>query len=162
MALALAQVQSLLDYDPDTGIFTWKIDIPSRVRAGDRAGTLTTGPDKGYRYIKINQRRYKASHLAWFLMTGAWPTKLIDHWNRIRDDDRWLNLREVTPVESNMNRDLPPRTGALNVHSHKQSGRWRVRFQCGGKHIAKMFATREAAVVFAETLPNREWLTDGP
>ena len=143
-----------LDYDPDTGIFRWKIDVPARVRAGDIAGTIN---DQGYRLIKVAQRRYKASRIAWLLMRGVWPVKMLDHINRVRDDDRWVNLREVTPVENNMNRKLVPKHGALNVHPHAQSGRWRVRFAYDGKLIARMFATQEAAAAFAETLPNRSW-----
>lgn len=38
-------------------------------------------------------------------MTGAWPEKLVDHKNRIRDDDRWDNLRQLTPALNALNKE---------------------------------------------------------
>jgi len=37
--LAAERLHELLDYDPDTGVFTW-LEKRGRVRAGDVAGTL--------------------------------------------------------------------------------------------------------------------------
>lgn len=37
-------------------------------------------------------------------MTGKWPIALMDHKNRIRDDDRWKNLREARRDQNNFNR----------------------------------------------------------
>jgi hypothetical protein len=37
-------------------------------------------------------------------MTGEWPIDQVDHINRIRDDDRWINLREATPQQNRNNK----------------------------------------------------------
>lgn len=37
-------------------------------------------------------------------MTGEWPKDQIDHINRIKDDDRWENLREATQSQNSYNR----------------------------------------------------------
>jgi len=82
------------DYDPDTGVFTWKKDgINPLVRIGARAGK--TCPD-GYRSLSVGCLRFQASWVAWFLSTGEWPKSEIDHVNHDRGDDRFCNLREAT------------------------------------------------------------------
>ena len=58
------RLHELLDYDPDTGVFTW-LEKRGRVRAGDVAGTLT---DDGV-YIRVDGRRYSANQLAHLWMT---------------------------------------------------------------------------------------------
>jgi len=97
------QLQNLLNYDPDTGVFTWRDDLPvkrgPRV-AGKRAGSRNA---EGYLYVEINRRKYKTSRLAFLWMTGEWPTFCVDHINRDRSDDRWCNLRDVTRSENRIN-----------------------------------------------------------
>jgi hypothetical protein len=82
-----------LAYDPETGVFVWRVSKRGPVRAGDRAGTI--GPE-GYRAIKVNQRKYRASRLAWAMHYGEQPADEVDHENGIRDDDRIKNLRPAT------------------------------------------------------------------
>jgi hypothetical protein len=37
-------------------------------------------------------------------MTGSWPDGQIDHINRVRDDNRWFNLRLSTPTLNSENK----------------------------------------------------------
>ena len=54
-----------------------------------------------YLYIKADGRSHSASRLAWELIYGEIPTGLeIDHINRIRDDNRIINLRLLTRKEN--------------------------------------------------------------
>lgn len=85
-----------LDYDPVTGVFTWR----DGQCAGQRAGYVD---DTGYRRIKLLYRKYRAGRLAWFYVHGEWPPVLIDHRNRIRDDDRLDNLRPVDHLTNTLN-----------------------------------------------------------
>lgn len=94
---------NVLDYDPNTGIFTWKIEKSTggaRIK-GKRAGSIYY---KGYRYIKINKKRYRAGRLAFFYVHKRFPKNTIDHINRQRDDDRIENLREADFNIQNKNR----------------------------------------------------------
>jgi hypothetical protein len=50
--LAAERLHELLDYDPDTGVFTW-LEKRGRVKAGDIAGTVT---QDGI-YIRVDGRR---------------------------------------------------------------------------------------------------------
>ena len=37
--------------------------------------------------------------MIWCKQTGQWPEGDIDHVNRVRDDNRFVNLRECTGVK---------------------------------------------------------------
>lgn len=93
-------VKKFLHYDPDTGHFTWLKDRGRGVYAGDRAGSA--GPH-GYRQIKFFGVAYREHRLVWLYMTGNWPKDQIDHINRVRDDNRWCNLRDVSNTENQRN-----------------------------------------------------------
>jgi len=85
------RLRELLDYDPQTGIFTWRIN---RKGPGARKGRIagTVSPTNGYRYMKLDQVNYPAGALAFLWMTGKRPPE-VDHINLVRDDNRWSNLR---------------------------------------------------------------------
>ena len=89
-----------LSYDPQTGLFTWLKNNGTRARKGNIAGS--NGP-KGYAQIKVGKSIYRAHRLAWFYMTKQWPTDQVDHINRIRNDNRWCNLRDVNQVQNSRN-----------------------------------------------------------
>lgn len=72
--LAAERLRQLVAYNPATGIFTWLVDRKGRggvVRAGSVAGTIDAN---GYRVITIDNRKYVAARLAWFYVTGDWPS----------------------------------------------------------------------------------------
>ena len=80
MELTQDVLKELLDYDPETGEWTWRNPLPrSRMKPGDVAGRIT---QCGRRQIRIASGFYYASRLAWLYMTGEWPKDQIDHINR--------------------------------------------------------------------------------
>ncbi len=85
-------------YDPTTGTIT-------RLSTGVTTGELHYDYRKGVKHIKCvrvitTTKKYSAHRLAWFLMTGAWPTKAIDHIDGDPTNNKWENLREVTHQEN--------------------------------------------------------------
>ncbi len=98
--LTAEYLRSILHYDQETGIFTWKVRTARRVKAGDVAGC---SDGDGYRLIKVQSRLYKAHRLAWLYIHGSWPKDQIDHINRIRTDNRIANLREVSNKQNLQN-----------------------------------------------------------
>jgi HNH endonuclease len=97
--LTQEQLKHFLHYDPDTGIFTWRVG--RRGHWGDRvAGSFTK---RGYLRIKLGQKEYRATSLIWLYMTGAWPVYVVDHKDRNPRNNKWLNLREATFSQNGAN-----------------------------------------------------------
>jgi hypothetical protein len=94
--LTATRLRELLNYDPATGAFTWRVDR-QRYLAGQQAGTARYD---GRRSIKVDQIDYCSGRLAWLYMTGKWPRKHVDHKNCNALDDRWENLREATSSQN--------------------------------------------------------------
>jgi hypothetical protein len=131
--LTQERLKELLRYDPDTGVFTWRI-TRRNAKQGAVAGTVSL---KGYRYVSVDSKLYGAHRLAWFYQTGCWPLDELDHINRHRDDNRIANLREASRIINCQNTSLrkDSRTGHRGVGWHKATGRWRARLQAHGKML---------------------------
>jgi hypothetical protein len=146
MMLTAERLRELLAYDPETGVFTRRVQAArGRGRAGDVAGWVE--PD-GYVRIRLDGRKCRAHRLAWLYMTGKWPNDQIDHINGRTGDNRWVNLRAATHSENQCNRPLQLNnsTGYKGVYPYR--GAWRARIKKGGRFIhIGTFATAEAAHV---------------
>lgn len=144
-----ARVRELLNYDPNTGVFTRRVRTAQRHQVGDRADFLITGGgQEGYYRVSFDGARYMAHRVAWLYVHGAWPTFDIDHLNGVRGDNRISNLRDV-PNRVNRQNIRGPRidnrvTGVLGVTIHQ--GRYRSRVQINGKAVeVGSFDTLDAA-----------------
>ena len=144
-SLTREEVNELLDYDPETGLFRWRKTITGRAQAGGIPGCSVNG----YRFIGIGNRRYAAHRLAWLFMHGAWPAKFIDHINGDPSDNRIANLREVTFSENLQNQrraQKRSKSGLLGVSFHKARQRWRAQIAVDGTgHHIGYFDSPEAA-----------------
>jgi hypothetical protein len=92
----------LFTYCPTTGILTW--NNSEKVRRDLRGKEAGSTHCSGYRTVSINNSQYKVSRVAFAMMTGEWPAQQLDHVNRVRNDNRWINLREATVSENMRNR----------------------------------------------------------
>lgn len=116
--ISLDRVKTLLEYDPDTGIFRWKIDRGGTARAGDVAGSFKSD---GYVCLKLDGKKYRAHRIAWLIYHGHWPLNLIDHRDRDPSNNRISNLREADDYQSARNRSMPvgKTSGVRGVHRVK-------------------------------------------
>jgi hypothetical protein len=117
-----AQVSDYISYDPDTGVLTWKKEWKGK-KVGDVAGFVD---QHGYRNIVFNGQTHKAHRLAWKLVHGTWPKKLIDHINQNKDDNRLCNLRECDHQENSWNRKKQRNntSGMKGVTWNEKNQRW--------------------------------------
>lgn len=125
------RLKRLLCYDPITGEFRWLLKR-SGVRAGAVCGRVNP---EGYREISVDNVLVRANRLAVFYMTGQWPVDEIDHRNRVKNDNRWENLRSASRVQNAANVGVRPcnTTGVLGVVWDKDRSKWRAQIRIGGK-----------------------------
>lgn len=116
------RLRELLNYDPATGRFTWKGSRSNRAPNGSQAGYLNK---IGYVRIRLDDKLYMASRLAWVYVHGDWPSKSIDHINRDTTDNRIENLREADDVQNQANRGISKNntSGFKGVHTLRH-GKW--------------------------------------
>jgi hypothetical protein len=133
--LTAARLQELLHYNPDTGIFTWRVARNQKAIVGSEAGHKEA---KGYRSICIDGKDFKAHRLAWLYVHGRWPKAQIDHRNRVKDANWILNLREATNAENQMNTKTRSdnTSGIRGVYFDKNAGKWRAQAVIAGKRKA--------------------------
>lgn len=154
------EVRDLLRHEPSTGLFFWKKDIPTKIRAGMRAGSIDR---QGYVVIVIRYRNYSAHRLAWLLMTGEWPRQ-VDHQNNIRSDNRWSNLRVATNSQNQMNCKIKSKKGTGHKNVYRNRNSFVVRIMVDGEDHNKTFATIDEAVAYAQILRQNlhgEYARDG-
>ena len=119
----ISRLQSLFNYDEESGqIF---IKISDRFRDENTALGIF---DDGYIIICYDGFYIFAHRLAFAIKSGFWPIEEVDHKNRIKSDNRWVNLRTSTRLNNNINRGLRKdnSTGIAGV-SKRCSGAFRVR-----------------------------------
>jgi len=132
------RLKYLLDYDPETGLFTWTDNLaPGRIKSGDVAGSTASD---GYVRIVIDNTSYSASRLAWLWMTGTDPSDLeVDHIDRTRSNNTWDNLHLVNHSGNINNR----KAWGNGISQYGSNGKWRVRY---AKQNLGTFATKEEAL----------------
>ena len=95
MKILIQAIKENLTYNPLTGI------VGSRVRPnGNNIGS------NGYINYRILGKDIPAHHIAFVFMTGELPKLEVDHKNRIRHDNRWSNLRDVTKSVNMQNKGI--------------------------------------------------------
>jgi len=103
--IELTELKKLLEYDPVAGEFYWLVK-PAYCPRWPKAGQPH---NRGYWTINLNGRRYQRSNLAWFYMTGEWPTTDLDHIDRDKKNDAFANLREATRQQNQANQSQQKR-----------------------------------------------------
>lgn len=122
--LTQQRLHELLHYDKDTGIFTNKITRGPNALVGQQAGCIDI--ITGYRSIIVDSIKYRANRLAWFYVEGYWPEHDIDHKDRNRHNNRWMNLRHISRQCNirNMKIKVNNTSGVTGVFWRKTNRKW--------------------------------------
>jgi hypothetical protein len=142
--LDVNSVSEYLDYNPETGIFIWKVKTKTRGK-GEIAGNANW---RGYVSIWINASPYYAHRLAWAIHHGEWPIGDIDHINENKSDNRISNLRVASRSENMFNRGSNKNntSGIKGVSFCKSTNRWRAQITMDRKSVnVGRFKTKEEA-----------------
>ena len=106
----------------------------------------------GYVKIEHKGKRYYRSRLVYLMHKGKWPYPQCDHRNRIRDDDRIENLREVPHSINCRNSSVRKisTTGIKYISDYKYQKSYRFRIlssrACNQKEyylVSKYFSYRK-------------------
>jgi hypothetical protein len=124
--LTQEEVKRLFYYNPNMGQLVRRVSVSSNAKVGDVVGTIA---NDGYRQTKVKGRLYKVHRLIWLYVHGEFPPEQIDHINGIRDDNRLLNLREVSHQENNKNRRIAShnKSGVIGVCWYKRDKKWHAQ-----------------------------------
>lgn len=154
----IESLKEILDYDPNNGFFYWKVSRGS-ARSGKKTGWKDT---TGYIRIRAFKKLYHAHRLAYAFMKNEWPENNVDHINRIRDDNRWCNLRPASQSQNCGNQSLSRsnKSGYKGVSYIKSHKLFRAEITCRGRamtlgyfksaHDAGMAYREKALELFGE------------
>lgn len=149
--LTQARLCELFYYDPDTGIFTRKLD-----RQCVKKGQIAGSPNEfGYLKIGIGKKVYSAHRLAWVYLYGEIPEGVeIDHVNRNKSDNRIANLRLVTHQQNmeNQKTHVTNKSGYKGVSWWAPTQKWKAQIGHQGKkyHIGLYQTKEEAKAAYEE------------
>lgn len=142
--LTLDRLKEVLSYDPETGVFMWKVRPTknSRVRIGDEAGCLKPS---GFRYINIDNRTYLAGQLAWFYMTGEFARGRVGGKDKDPRNLRFANLFAYKGVEGHELETIEGRAKWRRAHkeafpTHHREYNWKRYYGIDAATYQRMFA----------------------
>jgi AP2 domain/HNH endonuclease len=131
---------AILDYRPETGEFIWKYRDEKNEQINVRFAGKSAGykNQNGYIYVTMENRQYKAHRLAFLYVTKSWPINDIDHINGVKDDNRFVNLREASRAENNQNKRIriDNCSGYMGVSWRPKINKWRSQIKTNGKTVS--------------------------
>lgn len=139
------ELKRLLDYDPITGDFIWKVALSAKIRVGDFAGSIDS---KGYIKICIGGIRYGAHALAWLYIYGE--LTMVDHEDNIPSNNAIGNLRKASYSQNNHRRLMYNPLGHIGVRYRSGAYEAHIRIEGIITRIGKYDTVEEAAIAYKE------------
>lgn len=125
------EIREYINYNPDTGVFTWRKDHSTRMKKGKIVGNVQWD---GYYRVGFKGIPYYGHRVAWFLTYGVQPEHEIDHINGDRSDNRLDNLRAAKRKQNTYNTPVrkDSRTQVKGVHFRRDTGKYRAHCRVDG------------------------------
>lgn len=157
-------LRKLLRYEPETGKLFWRerpLEMFKCVRDQRKWNNRFSGLEgitsisrKGYKTGTIVGVTLRAHRLIWAMQTDAWPEDEIDHIDRDRSNNRWVNLRAATRTQNGGNLASKPNSSSsyLGVSSFfgSPTKKWRAQVMHKGKryYLGSFVTEVEAAQAY--------------
>lgn len=139
------ELLDVLDYDPETGIFRWKIKT-KRIKVGDIAGSVHKGI--GHPIIGYNRELYLKRRLAWFYYYGVWPDPDVVQVDKNPANTKISNLREASKAQTAVTRVLTQKSGRRGVYLCHGKYQARVCFRGKIEYLGSYINKDDAARVY--------------
>lgn len=147
-------LRQVLDYDPDSGVLTWKERPKEMFDHGQRRHSWNSRwagkpafkkGELGYMRGSVAGKKLLAHRVIWAMHYDRWPDKQIDHVNRDRSDNRIENLREVDAAGNARNHSVRAdnTSGQTGVTWSSRRSKWIVRV--GKTFVGYFFDLNEAS-----------------
>lgn len=131
MILTKKILKQLINYNPNTGIVTWKYrnrkwfscDFSYKAWNIKNANKICNSKTKdGYGRISVLNKIYKLHRIIFLYMTGKFPEFQIDHIDHDKGNNKWNNLREVSNSVNQKNTKISKRntSGSVGVSFNKR------------------------------------------
>lgn len=129
---------SMLSYDPDTGVLTWKHREPpsksnntfNSLYANKVVGFLKASNKSKTTYLglKIEGKYYSAHRVIFAMMAGYMPNE-VDHIDHNGLNNKWGNLRASNRTDNSKNLPMQKsnKSGHIGVNWHKSAKKWQAR-----------------------------------
>jgi hypothetical protein len=148
MMMTTEQVRALFDYRD--GQLWWRERQNPRIDLAKPAGSVVAGR---YRIIKIGAAKHQAHRLVWLWHGRDLPEHpfVLDHVNRVKDDNAIENLRVADQSSNQFNKDLTDtnRSGIKGVSWCTTYKKWVVQVYAYGRKCSGRFETLEEAAAFS-------------
>jgi hypothetical protein len=117
----------------------------------------TTG--KGYVRIRVGGELFLAHRLVFLYCFGSMPDEEVDHINGVRNDNRLVNLRQVSRAENSKNKKTPKNntSGHAGVYFDKQAKKWVAIIKVNRKNIYLGFYKEKKDAINRRLLAVREY-----
>ena len=148
--LTAERLRELLDYDPETGIFTNRSWRGGTARAGERAGRISK--QTGYLVVDVDGRRWQGHQLAWLFVYGE-LVKGLDHKDGVKSNNSINNLRPANKIQNGQNRwraNSNNQSGFLGVSWDPRKKSWAARITVGSRYryLGNFPTPEEASVAY--------------
>jgi len=148
--LTQERLKELLDYDPETGIFTRRVNQRGGTKAGQEAGSRKRHKNgKTYIHLSVDNRHYLAHRLTFLWVEGSFPENLTDHEDGDGTNNRWSNLRKVSQQQNqrNQKRHSNNTSGTSGVAFDNKAKKWQVSIRFNGRRVyLGMFVSKDDAI----------------
>ncbi|MCK4790219.1 MAG: HNH endonuclease [Desulfobacteraceae bacterium] len=127
---------TLFHYNPDTGQLIRLQAAGNAAKIGDVVGNICDRKQGMPRIqVMIDGKNYMAHRLIWLMVTGSWPIADIDHRDGNSLNNRWLNLREASPLINSQNSSTSTRNTSGRIGVSKRRKGWVASIQVSGKRL---------------------------